>query len=135
MAEFAARNRPDVRGLSAAAARALEAHDWPGNIRELRNVVERGVALCPGSQVGLDDLPRALRGPGGDIRPAAAPQPAPGQVPAAATLAGAKERAEAAHILEVLGRTANNRLRAAAELGISRMTLYKKLHKYGLMGA
>ena len=43
--------RHDVTGLTEEALLALEAYDWPGNIRELRNVVERGVALCPGSQV------------------------------------------------------------------------------------
>jgi DNA-binding NtrC family response regulator len=136
LAEFAARNGRAVSGLTEEALQALEGYRWPGNVRELRNVVERGVALCPGSQVGLDDLPGALRGPGGEGRPgpAPAPRPASGPAPVAATLAGAKERAEAAHILEVLGRTANNRLRAAAELGISRMTLYKKLHRYSLMG-
>src|SRR5207248_209117 len=51
LAEFAARNRPDVRGLSSAAVRALEAYGWPGNVRELRNVIERAVALCPGPDV------------------------------------------------------------------------------------
>jgi two-component system response regulator HydG len=51
------------------------------------------------------------------------------------TLAESKERAELSLITEALERNGQNRLRAAAELGISRMTLYKKLHKYGLMGA
>jgi transcriptional regulator with PAS, ATPase and Fis domain len=48
------------------------------------------------------------------------------------TLAGAKEEAEILRITEALRRHGNNRLRAAAELGISRMGLYKKLRKYGL---
>ena len=49
------------------------------------------------------------------------------------TLAQTKENAEAARITAALARNGNNRLRAAAELGISRMTLYKKLHKFGLI--
>jgi transcriptional regulator of acetoin/glycerol metabolism len=49
------------------------------------------------------------------------------------TLAQTKEGAEAARITAALARNNNNRLRAAAELGISRMTLYKKLYRYGLM--
>src|SRR5262249_18983745 len=61
LAEFAARNRPDVRGLAAPAVRALEGYGWPGNVRELRNVVERAVALCPGPEVLLRDLPEPLR--------------------------------------------------------------------------
>jgi DNA-binding NtrC family response regulator len=52
-----------------------------------------------------------------------------------ATLAESRERTELSQITEALERNGHNRLRAAAELGISRMTLYKKLHKYGLMGA
>jgi DNA-binding NtrC family response regulator len=49
------------------------------------------------------------------------------------TLAQTKEHAEAARITAALQRNGNNRLRAAAELGISRMTLYKKLYRYGLI--
>jgi two-component system response regulator HydG len=130
LAEFAACNRPDIGGMSAAALGALEAYDWPGNIRELRNVIERAVALAAGPEVGLEDLPEAVRA--GAARP---PLPAPG-APAVApsrTLAGAKEEAEVVRITEALKRQGNNRLRAAAELGISRMGLYKKLRKYGLL--
>jgi DNA-binding NtrC family response regulator len=50
------------------------------------------------------------------------------------TLAESKQEAEVQRILEALEKFGNNRVRAAAELGISRMALYKKLHKYGLMG-
>jgi DNA-binding NtrC family response regulator len=133
--EFAERNRLPVRGISEEALQALEAYDWPGNIRELRNVIERGVALCPGTEVESDDLPLAVRRPAGDAQPAPTPQPSAAAVEASATLAEAKEKAEATRIVEALKRHANNRLRAAAELGISRMTLYKKLHRYGLIGA
>ena len=52
-----------------------------------------------------------------------------------ATLARTKDDAERFRITDALRRHQNNRLRAAAELGISRMTLYKKLHKYGMMGS
>jgi DNA-binding NtrC family response regulator len=61
LAEFAARNRPDVRGVAPAALAALQDYPWPGNLRELRNVVERAVALCPGPDVQLGDLPEAIR--------------------------------------------------------------------------
>jgi two-component system, NtrC family, response regulator HydG len=61
VAEFAARNRPDVHGLAPAATRALGQYAWPGNIRELRNVVERAVALCAGPEVLPRDLPEAVR--------------------------------------------------------------------------
>jgi DNA-binding NtrC family response regulator len=138
LAEFAQRNRRDVRGLSPAALGALLEHSWPGNVRELRNEIERAVALCPGPEIQLEDLSDPVRTAA--VRTLASPE-SPGLVcapppaaPATGTLAQFKERAEARHITEVLRRHNNNRQRAAAELGISRMTLYQKLHRYGLIG-
>jgi DNA-binding NtrC family response regulator len=133
VAEFAARNRPDVRGLSAAAVRALEGYCWPGNVRELRNVIERAVALCPGPQVQPRDLPEAVR-TAAPVSPASSRRPAPvAALAQPATLAQTREETEIRHIQETLARHRNNRRRTAAELGISREALYKKLRKYGLM--
>jgi DNA-binding NtrC family response regulator len=149
LAEFAARSGREVIGISADALRAMQAYDWPGNIRELRNVIERAVALSVSREIELEDLPEPLQRKGiangyahSSARPAAGPTwaslrttvlhaPAAVSTP---TLARTKDDAERFRITDALQRHANNRLRAAAELGISRMTLYKKLHKYGLMG-
>jgi two-component system response regulator HydG len=138
VAEFASRNRRPVRGISPGAMRAMQAYSWPGNIRELRNLIERAIALSGGIEIELDDLPEQFQ-PGGTplviplpvptgaaLRPAGSPLP---------TLARTKDDAERFRITDALQRHQNNRLRAAAELGISRMTLYKKLHKYGMMGS
>jgi DNA-binding NtrC family response regulator len=135
LAEFTARNRPDIRGITSEALRALEDYDWPGNIRELRNVIERTVALAAGPDVQRKDLPEPIRrgGPSSQalvVRPSASLDP---QTPV--TLSQSKEEAEIRRINEALLKHRNNRLRAAEELGISRMGLYKKLHKYGLIGA
>jgi len=132
LAEFAARNRPELRAITREAAQALEEHDWPGNIRELRNVIERAAALCPGANVELKDLPDEVRSAhalayargAGQVR---------GLVNGAATLARTKDEVEILRIKEALQKHRNNRLRAAAELGISRMALYNKLHKYNLI--
>jgi transcriptional regulator with PAS, ATPase and Fis domain len=134
LAEFAARNRPDLRGLSAEAVQALEVYHWPGNVRQLRNVIERAAALCPGPDILRSDLPEAVRSP---LQPASRPSvdgPAlPGEASTAClTLSQSKAEAEVLRITEALRKHGNNRLRAAAELGISRMGLYKKLHKYGI---
>jgi DNA-binding NtrC family response regulator len=123
--EAAARNNSEVTDLTPGAVQALESYDWPGNIRELRNVVERLVVMCEGPDVTEADLPEVMRA--GVTAPTNLPISAPG------TLAASKYEAEARRIQEVLRQHGNNRLRAAAELGISRMSLYKKLHKYGLM--
>jgi DNA-binding NtrC family response regulator len=130
--DFAARNRPDVRGLTPAAVAALKAHDWPGNIRELRNVLERAVALCPGPEVEVTDLPQAVRRPSAPaLAVASLREEVRPDLPM--TLTESREEAEIVRITEALKKHRNNRLRAAAELGISRMGLYKKLHKYGLI--
>jgi two-component system response regulator HydG len=128
--EFATRNGRHVVGIAAEAIPALQVYDWPGNVRELRNVIERAVALCPGVEIQLSDLPEAIRcladSPASAVQTRSALQVSHG------TLAQTKEDAEAARITAALARNNNNRLRAAAELGISRMTLYKKLYRYGL---
>jgi two-component system response regulator HydG len=130
--QFAAQDRPDVRRLTPEAMAALHVYDWPGNIRELRNVIQRAVVLCRGPDVEAHDLPEGLR------RPPASPPPlaclSMGANPILPmTLAGSREEIEIQRISDALQRHGNNRQRAAAELGISRVTLYKKLHKYGLM--
>jgi two-component system, NtrC family, response regulator HydG len=132
VAEFSSRNTRGVEGIASAALQALRKYAWPGNIRELRNVIERAVALCSGTILQLDDLPetldpRGFRSP--DRNTAVSTTPSRGL-----SLARAKEEAEATRIVETLKQHNNNRQRAAAELGVSRMTLYKKLHRYGLMG-
>ncbi|MFL5245753.1 MAG: sigma-54 dependent transcriptional regulator [Gemmataceae bacterium] len=131
IAAFAARNRRPVRGITEEALEALELFDWPGNIRELRNAIERAVALCPGHKIGLADLPQAIRG--AVSVPTAFHRTDPAAPIDRSKLRHAKGEAEAAWIARALGKHRNNRLRTAAELGISRMTLYKKMHLYGLM--
>lgn len=60
IADFAAANDRSVQGISAEALQVLEGHHWSGNVRELRNVVERAVALCPENDIKITDLPQAL---------------------------------------------------------------------------
>jgi DNA-binding NtrC family response regulator len=129
--EFATRNARQVDGIAADVIPALQAYDWPGNVRELRNVIERAVALSPKTEIQLTDFPEAI-GCLADPTPSAVHRGTVSKAPHG-TLAQTKQHAEAARITAALTRNGNNRLRAAAELGISRMTLYKKLYRYGLM--
>jgi DNA-binding NtrC family response regulator len=124
--EFAGRNGVKLKGFGTEVLEALESHDWPGNVRELRNVVERMVALCEGSEVGVKDMPAAM------LAATRAPRIVPSER-GTLTLNESREGAEVERINEALRKHRNNRQRAAAELGISRMGLYKKLHKYGLI--
>jgi DNA-binding NtrC family response regulator len=107
--------------LSPEARARLSAHDWPGNVRELRNTLERAAALAAAGsdRIEADQLlpPSSAPGAAGD---AAAPAPAP------MTL----DQLERQHILRVLDEQAGNRERAAAVLGISARTLYRKLREY-----
>jgi DNA-binding NtrC family response regulator len=132
--------RANLRGFSPKALALLESYDWPGNIRELHNAIERAVALAPGPWIEPADLPVALRGPrsAGRLTPVTPPDLAGAErgappKPQSLNLSQSKEQVEIFRIADALRRHRNNRLRAAAELGISRMSLYKKLHKYGLM--
>ena len=135
LCEFSARNWPDIRSISAEALRCLEHYKWPGNIRELRNVVERAVALSPDREVQFGDLPENIRHQN-HVPVVAAKNSELAEVPtdmSSGSLNQAKEAVEIQRIIQALKKHGNNRLRVAAELGISRMGLYKKLRRYGLL--
>jgi two-component system response regulator HydG len=140
LAEFASRNRPDITGIAPGVVPALEEYFWPGNIRELRNVIERAVALAKGPHITLDDVPALVLSSRGKTAPRPAqPEPEPSldlidgdTLEGEGTLGEAREEIEMQRIHAALKKHHNNRLQAAAELGISRMGLYKKLHKYGM---
>jgi transcriptional regulator with PAS, ATPase and Fis domain len=97
----------------------LEAYAWPGNIRELRNVIERAVILAGGATVLPDHLPKELADSGGASE-AAAPAPEP-------RLPLALDDAMRAHIRRVLASVGGNKTAAAELLGITRQTLRAKL--------
>lgn len=138
VSEFASRYGKVAPRIPSSVLEALTQYDWPGNIRELRNVMEQVVVMCREPSLSLRDLPPAVLAAAQREEPVIAvhrPEvPLPVTDPGL-TLGEARGDAEATRILAALRRHRNNRLRAAAELGISRMTLYKKLHKYGLQRA
>lgn len=106
--------------FSPEAMAAVTQYAWPGNIRELRNVLERALIMAPDSeQLQLAHLPV-------EIMTVTDPDPA------AADVDLPLEEIEKRHITRVLAHQGGNRSRAARALGISRATLYEKLHKYGL---
>jgi DNA-binding NtrC family response regulator len=106
--------------LSPEAMTVVTQYPWPGNIRELRNVLERALIMMPeGDQLEVAHLPPELLTIG--HADSGAPEV---DLPL--------EEVERRHIIGVLARQGDNRSRAARALGISRATLYEKLHKYGL---
>lgn len=124
--KFNEKNKKNCRGFDPAALRLLESHDWPGNIRELENVVERAVALAGPGEKFLSPalLPETL------IRSTAAPEEALQQ--GNGKLPDSVEWLERRMIAEALNTHAGNRTAAAEALGITRQTLIAKIKKYQL---
>lgn len=122
--------------LTPEAMELIQAYDWPGNIRELRNVVERAVALCDNNQITpvelTSDLLAAVSRPSPKlINPIISPDYYKPHVETIQhRLSDVVETQEREMILESVNRNGFNLLRTAKDLGISRMTLYKKLEKY-----
>lgn len=120
----AERNHKVVEGIQPEALSLLTGYDWPGNVREVENVVEHAVALARGRLIGIADLPESLR------RSALGKEP-PGTVGLVEARRG-YEKAQQQLYLEALKEGGGDVPRAAHLLGISRATLYRRLRKYGL---
>jgi len=119
--KHASRMSRSVSDIDPAAMIALLDYDYPGNIRELENIIERGVALARESLLTLTNLPATLS----EHAVQAVREKAGNRLP---TLA---ER-EADYIRYVLECCGGNRTRAAKVLGIDRVSLWRKLKKYGM---
>ena len=115
---FNKRLRRDVKGISADALSALGGYDFPGNVRELENLIERAFAMGSRDQITLADLPSLT------ARPSVAPSMAGNTVP---TLAEVEKEL----ILRALAVYSNDKEEAARALGISRRTIYRRLKEYG----
>lgn len=102
----------------------LMAHDWPGNIRELENVIQRMMVVSKGELLDLQDLPP-------EMRAAASPGKAKAQGLKGISR-GSAELIEKRTIVDALAKTGGNVTHAAKALGISRATLQTKMKAYGL---
>jgi two-component system NtrC family response regulator len=120
---YAQRNGKTVRGLTREARDVLLRYDYPGNVRELENLVERGVVLTRDDVIGAADLPLSLTTADED------------PVPDDASLSAAVEGLERRMIRAALAQADGVQTKAAETLGISERVLRYKLRKYGLTGA
>lgn len=116
--QFAARNGRGSINLSDGAIRLLEDYEFPGNVRELRNIIEGSVLAANHDVIEAEHLPDYLRS-------AARLMQSRKNKPSLAEI-------EAVYIREVLEYTRGNKTRAADILGISRKNLYEKMHRYGI---
>ena len=110
---YASKHGRPARRLDAEALATLDAYDFPGNVRELANIVERAVIVAEGQAVGANDLPES-------VRTAVSARARQARRPTLAEL-------EAEYIREVLEAARGNKSEAARVLGISRKNLYEKL--------
>ena len=110
--------------ISEPVALHLERYEWPGNLREMRNAIERAVIMAQGNKINLADLPAELRG-----QALAGSNESDGALQIGALVS--MEQLEEAHIRKVLERT-SNLAEAAQVLGIDQATLYRKRKKIGL---
>ena len=134
--EFAAKFRKAIDGVTPGVERLLMARDWLGNVRELRNVLERACMLTEGRVLNERDLQAAMpTRPKAAVRPTVEmPAPAVAAVPpAAATLADDLHAIERQHLERVLAAAGGNRSAAADRLGVSRRTFYRRLQKHRLL--
>jgi len=128
--DCAARVRKPIHGLTPQAERVLLNARWDGNVRELKNVIERACMLADGTLLSERELAGAFGPDVQTARPAAVLKPrttgdaAPGTPPL--------EEIEREHILEVLRQVNGNRMAAAKLLGISRRALYRRLERHHL---
>lgn len=113
--KFCLENNRPAMGFSPQAIRALKSYAWPGNVRELENVVERAVALCSESTVGLEDLPDEIRNYSGVSDRIVIP------------IGASIEEIERLAILQTLKKTGGDKEVAARILGIGLATLYRRL--------
>jgi len=113
----------DIRGISHQAMNRLMAHAWPGNVRELRSAFEYAFVTCQGQLIEAGDLPPSVcrQEPPRQLRPAdSEPHPS-----------GREERRKR-ELIEALAAAGGNQCRAAALLGISRVTVWNRMKRYGL---
>lgn len=111
-------DKPDVI-ISSKVKTIFQTYEWPGNLRELRNVIRRAVLLCKSDEITVSELPIEIQLPMDnevDNKPI--------------QLKEAAEKSEREMIMETLEKTRYNKAKTARILGIDRKTLYNKIHKY-----
>ena len=116
--QYSAKHGRNVESVSPEAREVLQAYDYPGNARELANIIERAVIVAAGKRIEKEDLPRGVSAAVNARQQRERPQ----------SLA----QLEAAYIAEMLSATGGNKAECARILGISRKNLYEKIARYRL---
>ena len=120
---FSRENGYPAKSINEAAVKALRAYDWPGNIRELRNMVERLMIMCAAQIVEASDLPAHIQSPTSQV---------PLNLESGMTLKELRESVEKQYLTEALKKNGWNISQAAKQLDVDRTNLHKKIKYYGL---
>ena len=130
-----------ISGFAPAAMDALYSYRWPGNVRELKNAVEYASVICRAGEVQKEHLPAQVQSAGGVAAPPASPRPSPPASAAAPPAPAPAPRAVPAppeddpvkrELIRALKAAGGNQTKTAALLGVSRMTVWKRMKKYGI---
>jgi transcriptional regulator with PAS, ATPase and Fis domain len=125
---YSEENSKEIKGISEDTVHILTNYNWPGNIRELENIIERAVILDTDGILTKDDLPDIILN--GSAFLLSGLSPGEGERPA--SLKDALKEPEKVYILKVLKEASGNKKKAARKLGVNRTTLYNKLRKYNI---
>ncbi len=128
VARFNTKFHKELFDISPQAMDAIESFPWPGNIRQMENFIQQAVLVSSGPELLVDHLPQQVRG----YRPTTFAIPSRNQND---SLSHNREQVERNIIQRTLVNNGYSRVHTANALGISRVTLYKKMKKYGLMPA
>jgi two-component system NtrC family response regulator len=125
---YAAENAKPFKGFSPEAVDYLTAYEWPGNVRQLQNVIERCVVLASGDLIGVEDLPLEIKDEESQYKSAV------DLLPVRINLNETLEKIELALVRRALARSNFVQVKAAEMLGLSKSLLQYKLKKYKLTG-
>lgn len=135
---FKEKLRRNITGFTRKSLDMLSRYHYPGNVRELRNIVEYAMTICQDEKIATKDLPQYLKNPAAPPLPVAGKTISPELMPPVVeplpeqTETGGWTQVEKEKIMDALHKTGGNRSRAADLLGWGRTTLWRKIKKYGL---
>ncbi len=118
ISQNAAKSGKKILGLTSEAMQKLLKYDWPGNVRELRNAIEYAFVLCPSGAIDVEHLPPKVT--------------TVGVQPADLERNGREDLSEREELIDALRKTAGNQSQAARILGVSRVTVWKRINKYDI---
>ncbi len=128
MQEFAQENGVEAKNFSPEAMDYLSGYEWPGNVRQLENIIERCMVLAGGESIGVEDLPPEIKDEEAQFKSAV------DLLPVQLNLADTLEKIEATLVRRALAKSDFVQVKAAELLGISKSLLQYKLKKYKITG-